>query len=639
MKSMREVLKNDRPLREELLEREGSRIGLPGARRPRDMQRLVKAIIVPPPGMDPRSPAAPGEEAIVREFGRPVLFIQRGKIELPAAKTIRERILRCKSALERRIPSVGRIEFEKTEDREYFGTGWVVDDATIITNRHVAKIFALRTGKSIVLRKDVEGDIMKAQIDFREEYEGDRDQEVRIKSVDYIADDKEPDIAFITLERHGKLPDPIPLAISDPKNQDEIALVGYPAPDPRSSVSMASRYFSDIYNVKRLAPGLVLDAAKNKRNTTHFTHDATTLGGNSGSVVLDMSTGTACGLHFAGTFLTANYAVKSSVIRNLMARRKMRIVVPAVVPNAESKPGRKARRSSPKPEAPSRNAASLATRDGYQEKFLGNANAVPLPTPGAKLKTAVTTFGTGSKESILKYTHFSVIMNKIHRMCMFSAVNIDGKASVSIKGQRPSWQFDPRLVVKGKPSNVYQIKDECYGNERDGKFSRGHMTRREDPVWGSLAPQANRDTFYVTNATPQIQPFNAPLWLGLEDYALQNARQDDMKISVFTGPIHEKTDPIYFGVKIPVRFWKIIAFIHDHTHKLCATGYVMSQESKLPGNEFIYGQYLTYQESIREIERLSGINFGKLAQIDPFKVRPEGPPMPLLDFDQIQFLV
>ena len=40
-----------------------------------------------------------------------------------------------------------------------------------------------------------------------------------------------------------------------------------------------------------------------------MTHDSSTLGGNSGSAVIDVATGTVIGLHFAGEYLKANYAV------------------------------------------------------------------------------------------------------------------------------------------------------------------------------------------------------------------------------------------------------------------------------------------------------------------------------------------
>ena len=35
---------------------------------------------------------------------------------------------------------------------------------------------------------------------------------------------------------------------------------------------------------------------------------------------------------------------------------------------------------------------------------------------------------------------------------------------------------------------------------------------------------------HVTNTVPQMQAFNSPIWLALEDYALGHAKEDDMKI-------------------------------------------------------------------------------------------------------------
>jgi endonuclease G len=44
-------------------------------------------------------------------------------------------------------------------------------------------------------------------------------------------------------------------------------------------------------------------------------HNCTTLGGNSGSVVLDLDTGEALGLHFSGSFLRTNYAVRADRVK------------------------------------------------------------------------------------------------------------------------------------------------------------------------------------------------------------------------------------------------------------------------------------------------------------------------------------
>jgi endonuclease G len=58
-----------------------------------------------------------------------------------------------------------------------------------------------------------------------------------------------------------------------------------------------------------------------------------------------------------------------------------------------------------------------------------------------------------------------------------------------------------------------------------------------------------------------MQPFNGGVGLDLENYALQNARKDDMRISVFTGPFMTSRDATRFGVQIPTEFWKVITFI------------------------------------------------------------------------------
>jgi endonuclease G len=218
-------------------------------------------------------------------------------------------------------------------------------------------------------------------------------------------------------------------------------------------------------------------------------------------------------------------------------------------------------------------------------------------------------------------------MNRQRRMCFYSAVNINGK--LSRKAARSGWRTDGRI------GQDLQIMFECYGNPP--KFSRGHMTRREDPVWGTPdeALVGNSDSMHVTNTTPQMQSFNAPIWLGLEDYALQHARQDKMRISVFTGPLLKSDDPVRFGVKIPRSFWKIIAFIHDQTGELTATGYVASQDEQL--QEFVFGDYNTWQRPLEWIEDNAGVSFGGLTKHDPLSRGVEALDTPINDFEQIRF--
>ena len=252
--------------------------------------------------------------------------------------------------------------------------------------------------------------------------------------------------------------------------------------------------------------------------------------------------------------------------------------------------------------------ADYVGRTGYDPAFVGPKSRCR----SSKNTRDVLTFPwKGRQESVLKYQHFSVVMSRSRRLCIFSAVNIDGSTPRRFK--RPSWRLDGRIPTS------QQIREECYGNEP--LFARGHMTRREDPIWGTPAEAAlgNDDSMHVTNTVPQMQPFNAGIWLALESYALENARDDHMRISVFTGPFLLADDPVREGVRIPRSFWKVIAFIHDETRKLCATGYTMSQEDFLRDEEFVFGQHKTSQTRIAAIEKRAGLSFGRLAALDPFE--------------------
>jgi len=92
------------------------------------------------------------------------------------------------------------------------------------------------------------------------------------------------------------------------------------------------------------------------------------------------------------------------------------------------------------------------------------------------------------------------------------------------------------------------------------------------------------------------------------------------------------------GVRIPRSFWKVIAFIHDGTRKLCATGYTMSQEKFITQQEFVFGAHETAQVSIRSIEQGADVSFGTLVQADPFVEAEEAVSPRLTDFSQIKFV-
>ncbi len=405
----------------------------------------VPALDVQPPVPPMRPPVL---EAVVLLHGRPSLLIRKDRFELPNSGVWADVLTTHRELIEARLPSVGRIEVDDGAGYRHSGTGWVIAEGIIATNRHVAEVFARKRGDGGDFLMTFLGTPYRARIDFREEYEETEHFEVPIEEIIFLedADRALPDIALLRLARHGGLPAPIPLLQTPPRSRADVAVIGYPAFDPRyglSAEAAARAVFGAVYDVKRLSPGSLVgeDGA-----SWFFAHDATTLGGNSGSVVLDVETGYAVGMHFSGSFLESNYAVRAAVLLDQAAGHAVPVI------KREKLPPVKAMGPEIVEEAP---AESYADREGYLEDFLGDGLGAPMPVVDDDQKAAVLRFtdpATGEVTDTLKYTHFSVVMNAARRMCIYSAVNIDGNTAISVKGKRPGWRLDSRIPPRIKSS-------------------------------------------------------------------------------------------------------------------------------------------------------------------------------------------
>jgi endonuclease G len=252
-------------------------------------------------------------------------------------------------------------------------------------------------------------------------------------------------------------------------------------------------------------------------------------------------------------------------------------------------------------------AADYAGRQGFDEHFLGQ----PVPLPGLR----------GVETVLLPYTHFSVLMRLDKRLAAVTGLGMDGEKLMDLDRGGIPWKLDPRLPAD------QQTGERVYtGNDID----RGHLVRRASAVWGDTAAEAqlaNQDTFHYTNAAPQAARFNQglELWLGLESYLQEHAAQYKSRLVVFTGPIFSDLDPVYRGVDIPLRFFKVAAFIHEG--ELAATGYVVDQTPQLaqlpdvprPGaidDVPPLGPFRTYQAPIRDIAELTGLDLDQLVAVD-----------------------
>ena len=272
--------------------------------------------------------ADPGLEAIIERFTRPVYLVQRSTFATPAdafpnSEVVHSQLKGGRAALERMIPSAGRIDL-RNHRLGWVGTGWVIAPNIVVTNRHVAREFASDLNGGFAFRKNHGAPPVAASVDWRHEYQQDDESRFKVKEILWIEPEDSVDVALLRIAGHGEDGEASPPAIELMTRAEFdgtgfgawVAVVGYPAQDSRNNAADQQRIFDGIYNVKRLAPGQV--TAVEAGDVLH--HDATTLGGNSGSVVVHLESGKAMGLHFGGIEGDRNAAVQAPRVHQLLQR-------------------------------------------------------------------------------------------------------------------------------------------------------------------------------------------------------------------------------------------------------------------------------------------------------------------------------
>ncbi|ALP65202.1 DNA/RNA non-specific endonuclease [Paraburkholderia caribensis] len=255
-----------------------------------------------------------GLEALINSEIRPAVEFVGGKfvINHPVWKHLYTNEI-TRNRIESAAASVGRIELPGNRRFLYGGTGFIVGKDLLMTNRHVAEIFAQGTGiKQLRFRENG-----RAGIDFVREYNSPPEVLLEVRRVVMI----HPywDMALLNVEG---IPDSRPalrLSLQDAREMDghQIFIIGYPSFDGRNPTVEQDELFSRRYGIKRLQPGELhggVNAGSFGKTVRAAGHDCSTLGGNSGSAVFDLNTGEVLALHFGGFYHQINYAVPSAAL-------------------------------------------------------------------------------------------------------------------------------------------------------------------------------------------------------------------------------------------------------------------------------------------------------------------------------------
>lgn len=252
---------------------------------------------------------------------------------------------------------------------------------------------------------------------------------------------------------------------------------------------------------------------------------------------------------------------------------------------------------------------------GYVPGFLGTVVNVPLLS-AAKLSDAVKLNGS----EVISYTHFSLAQSKSRKFAIWVAWNIDGDKIKKIGRAGLKFVPDTRFAS-------HQVGDELY---TDNRVDRGHIARRADLVWGTSveAAEANKDSFFFSNIVPQMDNFNqgslGGIWGKLEDAIFEDVDVENLRASVFGGPVFHDDDRIFRGVRIPREFYKVIVFVESGVLK--ARAFLLTQN--LDELEILdLNEFRVFQVTLTEVGKRCGFSFpAELEAADDFAEKLQATP-------------
>ena len=245
---------------------------------------------------------------IVIRLMRPVVFSRSGELEdlpeLPEHELFSEDDKRKWAGFRTKVApmlrSIGRIERISADgDTEHVGTGFLVSEMLLVTNRHV--LGALTFG-SEALREG------SARVVFKHEA-GENNSPADIVPITAVAGvHPKLDMALFSVDggdRSGLDIDP-----TSPQEGSDVVTIGYPAEDKANNPLFLSNVFQGTYGVRRAALGEVLDGSDGPA----FYHDCSTTQGNSGSPILSLETAKVLGIHRSGFFMYRNEAIDGEAL-------------------------------------------------------------------------------------------------------------------------------------------------------------------------------------------------------------------------------------------------------------------------------------------------------------------------------------
>jgi len=231
----------------------------------------------------------------------------------------------------------------------------------------------------------------------------------------------------------------------------------------------------------------------------------------------------------------------------------------------------------------------IAIVGGYyylKENYLTSAPTSIDMTPDYSLRTYLPTY-TGE---LVHHTYYSLSYVEKNEQAEWVAYMVD-RAMLNVPNLDRYGHFDADVSVNSKSAN--------HNDYSNSGYTRGHLVPAGDMAFDSTAM---RESFLMSNISPQIREFNNGIWKELEEN-VRDWTYKAGKLYIISGPIfNDSIKKIGKGNKIaiPDAFFKVLLDFEDSEKK--AIGFIIP-------NILSTNRIEEYMTTVDEIEKITGFDF------------------------------
>ena len=191
-------------------------------------------------------------------------------------------------------------------------------------------------------------------------------------------------------------------------------------------------------------------------------------------------------------------------------------------------------------------------------------------------------------EKIISHTGYSFVYSEEHEQAKWIAYELTKEETTSLFERTDKFLVDP-MVSTGTAENSDYLKS---------GYDKGHLAPAADMGWSAITM---KESFYLSNMSPQLPGFNRGVWKRLEEM-MRSWAIGNSAIYIVTGPVLASGLPTIGGnrVSIPNYYYKVIL---DYTQpEIKAMGFILPNASSSSALS-------SFAVSIDEVEKATGLDF------------------------------